>query len=312
MQEATETERLTVPEADAASSSAIPDVSFLGPDRVLDAAYALYVVDSAPAEERHQEIYRMAQQIIDDFRRLYEGLEYGSADWIFMFSVQQIMVSLAKGIGRRKRELEEHLRAAREKRDRRLKIISNNTMNMGLLKACWRVLLWGGMGYFLTHSLLSKTSAEATHNSQTLMSLAAAIACVLVGSFIRARVTSAQYSLIFNSFESDQLRAQTNYNKGALEEYKRAKRDAARAWEHLTHKKPTEWLAFDAVLAEDLAHSQSLSEREDRYSGTLARVMSPVGHWVNKYMIVLRRRRPRRTSLPERVQPSAESINEGK
>jgi len=269
----------------------IPDVSFLGPDRVLDAAYALHVVDTATPEEREGEIYCMAKRIVDDFRRLYNGQEYGSPRWIFMYSIQQIMVSLAKGIGRRKREQEERLRASREKRDRRLKTMSSNTMAIGLLKACWRVALWGGLGYVLTHTLLSTSSAAATNQSPAFISLAAAIACVLIGSFIRARVTSAQYSHIYNSFESDQLRAQTVYSQAALEEYRRAKRDAARAWERYTHQKPTEWLAFDAVLAEDLAHAQDLCEREDRHSGTLARVMSPVSHWITKYMIALRAHR---------------------
>lgn len=282
----------TAPPRDA-SHTTIPDVSFLGPDRVLDAAYALHVVDSASPEEREREIYHMAKHIIDDFHRLYEGVEHGGAEWVFLYSVQQIMVSLAKGIGRRKRILEERIAAAKEKRDRRLKAISSNTIKMGLLKACWRVLLWGGLGYLLTHSMLPN-KADMEKASPAYASLAAAIAFVLIGTFIRARVTSAHYNGIYNGYESDQLRAQAAYNEGALEEYRRAKRDAARVWEHYTHKKPTEWLAFDAVLAEDLAHVQDLCERDEEDKRVLRRWFSPITHWVTKYMTTLKKKRQAR------------------
>lgn len=271
----------------------IPDVSFLGPDRVLDAAYALHVVDSAAPEEREREIYHMAKHIIDDFHRLYETMGPGSPEWVFLYSVQQIMVSLAKGIGRRKRILEERIAAAKEKRDRRLKAISSNTFKIGLLKACWRVVLWGGLGYLLTHSMLPN-KVEMEKATPAYASLAAAIAFVLIGTFVRARVTSLQYNGIYNGYESDQLRAQAAYNEAALEEYRRAKRDAARAWERYTHKKPTEWLAFDAVLAEDLAHVQDLCEREEQGKATFRRWFSPLGHWVSKYMATLKKKRQAR------------------
>ena len=290
--------------------STIPDVSFLGPDRVLDAAYALHVVATATPEEQGQEIYRMARQIVEDFHRLCAGVLYGSPEWAFLFSLQQIMVSLAKGIGRRKRELEERVRVAKEKRERRLRELTSNTIKAGFLKAGWRVILWGGLGYVMTHTLLPKDSM-AEHASPTYPSLAVAIACVLIGSFIRARVTNSQYTRIYDACESAQLQAQTAYNKGALEEYRRAKRDAARAWERFTNKKPTEWLAFDAVLAEDLAHVQDLcDEQEDSRQNPLLRWASPVGHWVNKYLLFLRKRQelrvaarshsahPKKSSLP--------------
>lgn len=291
-------------------SFTIPDVSFLGPDRVLDAAYALHVVDSATDEEREGEIYHMAKHIIDDFHRLYESVAYGGPEWVFLYSVQQIMVSLAKGIGRRKRELEDRMRAAKEKRDRRLREMSSNTIKMGFLRAALRVLMWGGLGYALTSYLTGKHAAQAAAQTAAMgegsraASLAAAIASILIGSFIRARVTSAAYNRVYENCESLQLRAQSAYNKGALEEYRRAKRDAARAWERYTHKKPTEWLAFDAVLAEDLAHVRDLcEEREENRQVVIMRWLTPVGHWVTKSLLFLRKRKdpPRPASLAEPV-----------
>lgn len=279
---------------DDAHSFTIPDVSFLGPDRVLDAAYALHVVDSASDEERVGEIYHMARHIIDDFHRLYESVAYGGPEWVFLYSVQQIMVSLAKGIGRRKRELDDRMRAAKEKRDRRLREMSSNTIKMGFLRAGVRVLMWGGLGYALTAYITGKHAAQtaAIGEGSKAASLAAAIASILIGSFVRARITSAAYNRVYENCESLQLRAQSAYNKGALEEYRRAKRDAARAWERYTHKKPTEWLAFDAVLAEDLAHVRDLcEEREENRQVVIMRWLSPVGHWVTKSLLSLKRRK---------------------
>jgi len=227
-------------------------LAFLTPDRILDIAYCMYVLLNSDNENDHDSaIHQTAENLVEKFRKLY--LEYNdlkTPEGQFIFSLQQIVVSLSRGINRRKNTYRDQIAVAKEKKERQVREINGGTFRVWLLRAGWRVLVLGGSGFFLARLILPGLHLGENH-SPTIASLTIAIGTVLIGSFIKSLWMSFCINKIFSSYDTALSKAERAYTRGVLGEYTRSKTDAGRFWKLYTGKDPQEWLGFDAILQQE-------------------------------------------------------------
>lgn len=256
----------------------------LTPDRVLDVAYCYYV--ASDDEVGKLPVGRLARRVVRDFEELSEKTPHNGRDWVFLFACQQIIVSLAKGIGRRKLQFEDRLRVAVQIKERQIERISDSTRQAGILRALGKAAAVGGLA-FIAARLLSVRLDTGPQNQPTMISFASSIAAILVFAYLKSYQINRQIARIFDMFEHSETHAYREYQQGALEEYLRAKRDAARAWERYTGRDAPEWPGFETVMEEELhlhkTHKTALDELQ----------ASPVGQalrWMRRYILQYRSR----------------------
>lgn len=261
----------------------------LTPDRVLDIAYCVFVKSINLSEHPEDlEVRRFADRVVDDFNQMCADAEKGSKDWEYLFSVQQIIVSLSRGIIRRKRTYEQQLRITEDKKEQHIKRLTTETNQSGVMKAGLRGLLLGGLGYSMIHFLYPSLQLDGKREVN-FASLATGIAFILVGTFIRSIVLARKITAIFNDYDHGQLQANILYQRSALFEYNRAEQAAGLAYESFSGERPMNLPGFEQVMAEELRRNQ---DREDAY---MENILGPI----DKCVRMVRTYRKRRAELAQ-------------
>ncbi len=235
------------------------------PDRVLDTAYCFYVV-ALLGEQRNcpeAEINKLASKVVEAFQWTCDHAEAGTKEWQFMTALQQIVVSLSRGIYRRKQIYEKNLQTAVQKKEMQVAEITQVTRQEGFLRSCLRALLLGGFGFALVRAIAPSLSIADSANPN-YASLTAAIALILLGAVVKGFIMNRKIIRIFDDYDRAQLHANISYQQAALEEYTRAEMAACNAWEQFTGEKPLNWPGFEEVLRTDLARQQRLEDERDR------------------------------------------------
>ena len=281
------------PRARGVSAKTKRYLTFLTPDRVLDIAYALYVLMASDEQERQTETYAIARSIVAKFRQVcdkHDNLE--TPEGQFLFSLEQIVVSLSRGINRRKNTLNDRLKAARDKKARQLKEIGDTSFRAGYLKAGWRALFIGGLGFFLAQHFLPNLHL-GEDKSPTFASLAIATGAILIFSFVRSIWTNYRFNEVYTAYELARNKADGLYIEEVLQEYVRSRNDAARAWKLYSGRDPEKSLGFEAVLHED-SNRRKIHSPE---SSALEKVVRTAKEWLKKPWSIRRRKAMEETLL---------------
>jgi hypothetical protein len=240
-------------------------------DRVADIAYAHHLASIAKLAKTP--VGQLAATIVQTFRQRCVAVDYCSTDGKYVFAILTIIVSLAKGISRRKQDLEDNLKAAKEQKDERVKKLNQAGRRFGLLKAGARSLLVGGFGFFITKTFLPWIDFERPIQP-TYASLALALAFIIVSSVLRSWWTSHCFTSVFSMYDLAVFHAEEEYRRAALEEYERARRDAGLAWKRYTGLEPEEGLGYAAVLQEEEATRRRQNHvRQRMLANPIARVL---------------------------------------
>lgn len=272
-----------------------PCVDHLTPDRVLDIAYCYHVASDAAVEA--SPIGALAKRVVGDFELLCAEAPRTSPEWRLLFSLEQIVVSLSKGITRRKATFEQRLRVAEQEKEQSIQSIAADARRSGLLKAVTRSALMGGFGYALMALAIPGLRIGEKMQASTA-SLAAAIAFILLTSFAKSWLMNRRVKSIFELHERAQFLGYREYQEGALDEYLRAKRDACHAWERYAGAPAEEWPGFETVILDDLRTHKSLQdEREALAESPLAKAAQAVKKWRRRKALASRLSAARESEL---------------
>lgn len=244
------------------------------PDRVCDVAYCLSVISRNGGSHEMTEDVCLAQAVVDRFKRLTQKVPEESRGGEYLFMVSQIVVSLARGINRKRDDRLSRLAAAGEQKQRELTQLSDMSNRSGFLRAALRLVAIAGLGAAIIRTF-APSLEHLEHANVNAMSLAAALALGLVSSYFSSWMYNARIDAIFSRYEDARWLAQHEYYVGARVEYERAKGDAAIAWRRLTGEEAQEWPDFGDVLA------SSLAEEREIYTLHCKKMQHPFGKFLS-------------------------------
>jgi hypothetical protein len=241
-------------------------VDHLTPDRVLDIAYCCYLTSVFPDSD--EPTLMLARSLVEKFRLLCDSFSQGSKESDFIFSIQSAVISLARGIGRRQRARDEKLQRAKEEKDRRVQQLSQGPKQVGALRALGRLVIMAGFGYMVTRSFLPWVDFDKPVQP-TYVSMAAGLGTAIIGAYLRSWLISRHFRHIFDIYDRMVIYAEQEYRRGALEEYVRTKRDAARAWTSYMNCPVTEWPGYETLMAEEIALHEKYQNDCDRLKSSV-------------------------------------------
>lgn len=258
--------------------SLLRSVRNISPDRVADIAYCYYVSGNAALDGT--EVCGLSHRVVQEYDRLSASVPPCTKEHDYLFTISQIIVSLSRGIGRRKGTLHDKLAFAEQQKEELIHTIVESTRQSGFLYAVFRALLLGGFGFFIAKALLPDLHLGEDQRPN-YMAPAMAVALVLLGSYMRAWLIELRIVHIFNCYRSDVNAAYAEYHRGALEEYRRAERDARAAWKALAGEEAADWPGFDEIIEEEMTLRDDYErQRQEIVIDPLVRTLSTLGQKV--------------------------------
>ncbi|MEK7650331.1 MAG: hypothetical protein AAB364_00430 [Patescibacteria group bacterium] len=255
-------------------------LAFYTPDRVLDIAYCYYLASMNGGSTRPT--LKLASESVSDFEKVCRRYEarIGTAEWQFLSGLKTVIVSLARGIERRRHDVEELEQRAIKEREHRIQEITQSTKRIGLAKALGRTAILGGFGFTFGKAFIPWVNFEQPVQP-TYASFVLAFGAVLVGSLLKALVADRRIKTIFRMYDMMIMHAWEVYRRGAKEEYERSKKDAARIWANYTGEDPIDWPGYDTILEEeqelaDMVKSHTDGLQESPFSQFAALVVLPI------------------------------------
>lgn len=224
----------------------------LTPNSVTDLAYCVHLVsDDSTNGLASKEI---ARRTVEAFKRNLKLVAKGSDDEIFLISLCQIIVSLANGISRSKREYAEKKISIAKERNRKIQELSDNKRQSGFFTISIRTIraaLVGGLWFALVKFLASFIELPE-QSSSGYISLAIALGMMLLGSYVDSWLTRVKVTKIFDQHERKLAVAEYNRKKELRLEYLRAKDHARKAWERYTGRKIEDVPGYEIILEEEM------------------------------------------------------------
>lgn len=256
----------------------------IGPNVILNLGYCLYVIDSYESlevEERRLRIrdqqYRLAKSALDDFFRLEASVESLSHEELFLLKVRLIMLSLARGVRRRKEIQEDRLFTAKQEKEAQVDKVVQAPRKAGFLLGAWKVFLLGGLGFFVMKTVAPQLEMSQESNP-TYASMAAAIVTIFAGTWMKSIMLDQQIVRIFDNYEHILIYAEREYKRGAYEEYRRHKEQAVEAWQEFTGVHWKETPGFEQVhLADMELQARFQEERKLRMASPLRKLWLALG-----------------------------------
>lgn len=226
---------------------------WLGPRTVLDIAYSVFVADRARLRPESEWSYsdRLAIEAANDFVAFCGQVKPDSQEGQLVMIIQLTVVSLARGISRRRTSWEEAKKAAADEKDQEIREISDTSRRSGLIRAVLKASLVGGFGYALMHTFLPFLSlGEETKSGSA--SATFGIGLVLLSSFVRSWVTHHKVTRVFRLYDYKISCAHLAYQEGVAQEYALAKKNARDAWDLYLGEVPPDGDGFEKILLSDI------------------------------------------------------------
>jgi hypothetical protein len=227
-----------------------PVLAFYTPDRILDLAYCYSLVSTNGDDKRP--VLQIALSTVHDFEKIYHlyNEELLAPEWKFLTCQKAILVSLSRGIERRRHDLQEQKKRALDERNERMTNLTFSRTRIGLLKALYRSLVFGGFGYVLARMFIPWMNFDKPVQP-TIASLATGLVFIIGTMLVGMILLDRRMKLTALVYDTMILNAQAAYRRGAKEEYLRAKRDAARVWTQYVGREPTNWPGYETILEEE-------------------------------------------------------------
>jgi hypothetical protein len=237
------------PQADARRFERILD-----PSAVMELGYASHVADD-PLSAGTQ-AHRLARLLVDDLMRM--RARAGSDDVVYLFKARAIVLSLGRGITRRKLTYRIDIGAANEFHDAEIARVDRERVQSLWATLAYRPLISGGMGFALMASLLPLVHLHLEHGDVTQSvggvapSLLMALVFAAASKVAFSKLEDFRYRGIMQRFDLVKLQAIHRYEAGKLKEFERKYGEIRRVWCEYTGRVAPHSVTFGTIIADDI------------------------------------------------------------
>ncbi len=219
----------------------------LCPEIAILYGYSLYLLDHAGA---CCALYNDARQAVKEFHGLSASFPLKSPQRCFCMEVRMAAINLARGIATNKKILNDKLRVAEEKREEMIIRMGRTERLAGTLRAGMRLAMLGGFAYAFFRAVISLPFLEEKFIgiNEQFASVATALAVALIGSSLRALVTTRRTRRIFEDYDEATRHAHEEFTRAVTLQYKLAAETAEMAWKEMTDEPIPMTSGFKALL----------------------------------------------------------------
>jgi len=215
-------------------------------DEILNLGYMVHVADDESAGEAARSL---AKQSLQEFMELKATNEIETA---YLQSARGVMLSMGRGITRKKKEWEKALIEAESDRKKKL-----TQMNESQTNNFWLSLVWRLLGP-ITLALLGYVTAQAISymipafvSSQTgrfAPSVVLGLVFVFMGRWISYWMYTRKRDAIDLEFRSRSFQAQLAYDFGKLQEYRLYREQLCEAWREYSGEEYPQKASYALVM----------------------------------------------------------------
>lgn len=245
---------------------------------VLELGYSVHVSNDAKTE--NTKAGRTARQLLEEFLAWRAPL--GSPDYVYLFKVRQLILTLGQGITRRKQTYLKECEAADHKRAEDLKQL-NTSRNDDFWYAFWfRAATAAGImavaaaiGFALSESVLpfvplhTEQHQEALNKAGFWPSILVAGVFAAVSRNIAKWLAQQKLEKVFRDYEIARQQAWIRYQKGKLKEYERTEDEVRRIFFDYTGRKAAKCVSYAAILNEEISTDKSLHREREKLSASI-------------------------------------------
>lgn len=253
----------------------------LDPNAVMELDYAMHVVDDPLSVNTKAQ--KLAAQLIDNLMTARTTM--GSDDDIYLGKARAIVLSLGRGITRRKLTYRSDMEAADNYRALEISRIDNERTQAFWSTLLYRTLISGGIGFALMESLLPfvhlhfERSGSQVQMTGLAPSLLLALVFAAASKVGFAKLEDFRYRTIFQHYEWIRLQAIHRYERGKLKEFERNYVEIRRIWRDYTGRDAPRSVTFATVIADGIRTQEWLEKERRREMATL----------VQKFLLALRK-----------------------
>lgn len=252
-------------------------------NNVLELGYVLHVVNEEEANvlagKPPSTSGQIARRQINDLMRLKASPN--TKDDEYLLKVRSIILSLGRGITRRKEAYKQEIKNAEQFKIEALKQYNLNRTEIFWKTVATRAFLAGGIGIALMQTLLALFEIKLTANSNALNDAGLApsvfVGLIFIGltKVVTQKLDDFKLSNIYTHYDWLVHQAQLNYVTGKLNEYKRAENEVTKYWHEYTKKRVPKTINFSNVLQEDIDILENwFKEREKFNTGMVKKALN--------------------------------------
>lgn len=219
----------------------------LCPEIAILYGYSLYLLDHAKPSCA---LYQDAKKAVAEFHRLAVSFPLRTPQRCFCMEIRMAAINLARGIASNKKILNDKLRVAEKQREDMITRMGRTERLTGLLRAGMRLAMLGGFAYALFRAVISLPMLEGKliGINEQFASIATALAVALIGSYLRALVTTRRTRQIFQDYDAATQSAHHAFSRAVTLQYKLAAEIAEMAWKEMTDEPIPMTSGFKALL----------------------------------------------------------------
>lgn len=196
-----------------------------------------------------------AGKALEEFDAYADTFPLGSSERLYLTQLRMAAASIASGITRRKKILNNRLLAAEEEQRLFLRSFTRGQRLSGFLTGAMKLLLRFGFAYALARTVLGsviqlpEAEAGAPRIDPQHASLAMALAFTILGSYFRELWLGWKLERARKRYRKEISQANEWYRDEVTKEYKLAAETANIAWLQLTGMQPPMTRSFESLLA---------------------------------------------------------------
>lgn len=258
----------------------------LDPNAVMELGYAMHVVDDPLSANTKAQ--KLAAQLIDNL--MTARALAGSHDEVYLSKARAIVLSLGRGITRRKLTYRSDMEAADNYRALEISRIDSERSQAFWNTLLYRTLISGGIGFALMESLLPfvhlhfERSGSQVQMTGLAPSLLLALVFAAASKVGFAKMEDFRYRAIFQHYEWIRLQAIHRYERGKLKEFERNYVEIRRIWRDYTGRDAPRSVTFATVIADGIRTQEWLEKERRREMATLVqKFLLALQRWRNKY-----------------------------
>lgn len=239
----------TIPSVDRNASDLDTRILSATPNLAIEQGFDQHIVDSMPDTA----LRNGASKSVAEFDGFCETFTIGSRERLYLTTLRMAATSMASGMTRRKRILNDRLNSAEVEQDVFLRSFARGQRLGGFLSGALKLLLLGGFSMILVRTVFANVVPDADAVASPKMdpnhmSLATALGVTLIGAYLREFYQGWQLGRAMKRFKKAVDSANTWYQEEISKEYKLAAETANNAWLQLTGKPALMTGAFERLL----------------------------------------------------------------
>ena len=242
-------------------------------DEALNIGYAIHSADDPVLRDKvAQENARLVAK-----RFLALEAQPGSPDEAYLNCVRAIVHSQARGIGRRKGQYIQDLKAAQVRRRRQRNSLREARRSSDWLNSAWRLLvplILGLTGYLLAHLMAVFVPEEvATQTGSRIPAILMGLVFVAIGRSVGFYLDEMQRNKIESEYNSRCYLAFLSYEIGKLKEFRQYRKQLCEAWLQYAGEEYPITASYQMVMEGDIETRRQLERHLQVYDTGYIRLL---------------------------------------